>query len=83
MKKQDLSQYLFYRCILKEKFQDTRDLYDIKLIIITSIAVLIIMLFMVLIYKFSVLRYGLILLLLVYAVWKRKYFADVLNLIKK
>lgn len=78
-----LSHYLFYRCILKEKFQDTRDLYDIKLIFITSIAVLIIMLFMVLIYKFSVLRYGLILLLLVYAVWKRKYFADVLNLIKK
>lgn len=75
--------FLFYRRVLKEMMPKIRDLYDLKLIIITSISIMLSVFFMVVTYRFITLRYGIIVLLVMIAIWKRKYFIEVLHLLNK
>lgn len=75
--------FFFYKCVLKKMMPSVKDLYDIRLICITSVIVLVIMLLMVFTYSFMVLRYSLILLLAICTIWKRKYFTEILCLLNK
>ena len=78
-----LTHFFFYRHVLKEMLPEVKDLYDIRLIIIVSISVILTMLFMVFTYHFVEIRYGLIFLLVVCAIWKRKNLTKILRVLTK
>lgn len=78
-----LTHFFFYRHVLKEMLPEVKDLYDIRLIIIVSISVILTMLFMVFTYRFVEIRYGLIFLLVVCAIWKRKNLSKMLRMFTK
>lgn len=73
-----LLHYIFYRKVLKQQDGAIEELYDIKLILINSVVILILMLLMVFTYNFLVIRYGIISILCVIIIIKRKYFIDIL-----
>ena len=78
-----LTHYLFYRLILKDKFNSKVQMYSVKDIIISSSLVLLFMFIMLISYKFLLLRYFVILLLLIGGIYKRKAIANILKGIKK
>ncbi|MCC8153168.1 MAG: oligosaccharide flippase family protein [Tannerellaceae bacterium] len=63
--------YCFYKRILKEKIPEMNNLYDMRFVIGFSIVVLIAMVVMTMTYKTIVLRYGIVLVILIFAFIKR------------
>lgn len=75
-----LLHYVFYKKIIKVKMPEVDDLYNLKIIIITSLIVISAMLVMSFTYRYSVIRYLIIVIMLLVAVIKRKY---IFSLIKR
>ncbi len=75
--------YIFYKKIIKEKLPELKDVYDTKLMAITSLLILGMMIFMSIIYKFIFMRYVIILFILLFVFIKRKYIIDIIKSLKK
>ncbi len=75
--------YIFYKKIIKEKLPELKDVYDTKLMAITSLLILGMMIFMSIIYKFILMRYVIILFILLFVFIKRKYIIDIIKSLKK
>lgn len=75
--------YIFYKKIVKEKFPELKDIYDIKVMVIVSLFVLGMMTLMTIIYKFLLIRYMIILIILVLAFIERKNIINIIKSLKK
>lgn len=75
--------YIFYKKIVKEKIPELKDVYDIKLMIITSLFLLGIMILMTIVYEFLVIRYIIILTIILFIFIKKNYIINVIKLLKK
>ena len=74
-----IAHYFCYKKVIKKNLKCS-NIYDIRFICIVSVFLLISMFFMLFIYKFTVLRYSLIVLIIILIIYKRK---DVVNQIKR
>lgn len=75
--------FIFYKIIVKDKFGKDKQLYDYKTVLLSSVIVLIAMVIMIFTYKYLIIRYSLILILIFISVWKRKQIIEILISIKK
>lgn len=75
--------YIFYKRIVKEKFPGLKDIYDIKVMVIVSLFVLGMMTIMTIIYKFLLIRYVIILIILVLTFIERKNIINIIKSLKK
>lgn len=75
--------YIFYKTVLKKKMDGINELYDIKSILVISIILLIIMILMTFTYNSFLIRYVLIIVITVVAIWKRNYLLNSLRALKK
>lgn len=71
--------YIFYKKIIREKLPEIKDIYDIKMIVNISLIIILIMVVMSIIYKFILLRYTIIIIIMIGMLIKRK---DIINIIK-
>lgn len=71
--------YISYRKILKKESLNEEDLYDLKQIILCSIILLLFTFIMSLIYKWIIIRYVFIFILLIIIYFKRKYVFSLLR----
>lgn len=75
--------YFFYRRVLKDELPNVDNLYDIRMIILTSGTVLIVMFVMLAIYGFIIVRYSIILIMLITLIIKKRTIVDSINSIRK
>lgn len=64
--------FLFYKKILKKELPNVKNLYDMKIIILVSCVVIMMMFVMLAIYKFTIIRYSIILITMITLIIKRK-----------
>ncbi len=67
--------YAFYKKVLRKEMPEIRNLYDMKLILVTASAVLLVMLAMAFTYHMYLIRYGIIVILFAVGIGKRKKIA--------
>ena len=77
-----LLHYVFYRRILKTEYGKAW-LYDMKMILTVSAALMVLMILMVFTYEWIFVRYAVIAALLLVAVWKRKTLINMMKSLKK
>lgn len=77
-----VAHYMAYRIICKRKEIDF-ELYDIRLIVILSIVSIGVMLFMTSIYDYTLIRYGIILIIILLALIKKKIIIEKFKELKK
>lgn len=64
--------YIFYKKVMKSEMPEVKKIYDEKIILLSSILLLAAMLVMVLVYKLTLLRYSIIVVLIIGCIIKRK-----------
>jgi O-antigen/teichoic acid export membrane protein len=64
--------YLFYKRVLHSKLEGVKNIYDMRCMLICAIAVIAVMFVMVFTYEIALLRYGIIAVIVVIAIWQRK-----------
>ena len=74
--------YIFYKRIIKKELPNLKSVYDEKLIMIVGITVVGIMLIMALTYKFIIIRYSIVIIVTIFAIAKRKYLMNTINVFK-
>lgn len=74
-----LFHYIFYRKVLRQDMQEEKPIHDVGVILLCSVAVIGIMLAMVLTYRWALVRYGILVLLAVVAIIRRKDLAGLLK----
>ncbi len=75
--------YIFYRKIVKEKFSELKNIYDIKLMTIVGLFVLVMMVIMSIIYEFLLIRYAIIIGIVLFMFIKRNYIITTIKTLKK
>lgn len=75
--------YIFYKKIVNEKFTKLKDIYDVKLMVIVGIFVLIMMILMSIIYKFILIRYATIVIIVIFVILKKDLIINSIKLLKK
>lgn len=78
-----LMHYIFYKLILKDKFNGKARIYSVKDIIISSGLVLLFMFIMLISYNIPLLRYFVVLIVMIICMYKRRVIIDVLKGIKR
>jgi len=78
-----LMHYIFYKAIIRRKMPGINSVYDIKVIIMITVIVLGMMFIMIFTYKLLEVRYGIILIMTLLVVMKRKYLLQVFHAFKK
>jgi len=77
-----IAHYCFYRIILNKEMGHTIDLYDRRIICFTSLVVLIATIVSMYLYRFGIIRYILILIMIIALVWKRNAIFELLKMLK-
>lgn len=75
--------YLFYKRVLKTCMDKSPSLYDDRLILITSIALIGIMFIMLFVYHWLIIRYGILLIIAIVCIFNRKNLLNSLISLKK
>lgn len=78
-----LVHYLLYKKVLREELDNTKAIHDLRAIVMVGILVMVVMLIMLLTYKWFLVRYSLVLIATVVAVIKRRQLTAMLGALKK
>lgn len=77
-----VAHYIFMRRICQKELENAV-LFDLKYIVLLSCVVILICIGFSLIYSSMIARYAVLLLVIMYLIWKRKYFILVISILKK
>lgn len=75
-----LMHYIFYRGVVRKELPENKDLYDLRTILLFSGLLLLVMIAMVLTYRWALIRYGIVSVLAVVALLNRKRIMGMLKL---
>lgn len=78
-----LMHFIFYKIIVKDKFGKDKQLYDHKVILLSSVIVLVAMVIMIFTYRSILIRYSIIMLFFILGILKRKKIKKIINSFKK
>lgn len=74
--------YIFYKQIVKKELPNLKSVFDEKLIFLIGVIVVILMLLMAMTYKWLIIRYIFVCIIIIYAIIKRKYLMSIINVFK-